>query len=85
VTDTPQHIKDLQLKLWLEKPPGERLYQTIIDIEDMRNVYRDIKKRLGYPLKDLDPVGEYLREQEEKGNTKDLAIFSSQSVKSSKS
>lgn len=65
MTDTPQHIKDLQLKLWLEKSPGERLYQTMIDIEDMRNVYRDIKKRLGYPLEDLDPVGEYLRKLNE--------------------
>ena len=24
MTDTPKHIKDLQLKLWLAKTPGER-------------------------------------------------------------
>lgn len=27
--DTPEHIKDLQLKLWLSKPPEERLLQFI--------------------------------------------------------
>jgi hypothetical protein len=29
VIDTPEHIKDLQLKLWLSKPPEERLLQFI--------------------------------------------------------
>jgi hypothetical protein len=29
--DTPQHIKDLQLKIWLSKPPMERLRQFLID------------------------------------------------------
>ena len=27
--DTPQHIKELQLKLWLSKSPMERLKQTL--------------------------------------------------------
>jgi len=44
MTDTPQHIKDLQLQLWLSKSPGERLYQAINDIEAMRNALRDAKK-----------------------------------------
>jgi hypothetical protein len=29
MTDTPQHIKDLQLKIWLSKSPMERLKQTL--------------------------------------------------------
>ena len=29
MTDTPQHIKDLQLKLWLSQSPMERLKQTL--------------------------------------------------------
>jgi hypothetical protein len=29
MTDTPQHIKELQLKLWLSKSPMERLKQTL--------------------------------------------------------
>jgi hypothetical protein len=31
MTDTPQHIKDLQLKIWLSKSPMERLRQTLED------------------------------------------------------
>ena len=68
MTDTPQHIRDIQLKLWLEKPPGERLYQAIIDIDAMRNALRDAKKKLGLPLGDLDPVGEYLKQKLKKQN-----------------
>ncbi len=66
MTDTPQHILDLQLKLWLEKTPGERLYQAISDIEVMRKVLRDAKINLGLPLDELDPVGEYLKKKEER-------------------
>jgi len=29
LNDTPEHIKELQLKLWLSKPPEERLLQFI--------------------------------------------------------
>ncbi|HEY6505126.1 MAG TPA: hypothetical protein VIZ28_14215 [Chitinophagaceae bacterium] len=72
MTDTPQHIKDIHLKLWLAKTPGERLYQAIKDIEDMRHALRDAKKKLGLPLGDLDPVGEYLkRKQDLWGKTND--------------
>lgn len=31
MTDTPQHIKELQLKIWLSKSPMERLRQTLED------------------------------------------------------
>lgn len=29
MTDTPHHIKELQLKIWLSKSPGERLRLTL--------------------------------------------------------
>jgi hypothetical protein len=29
MTDTPQHIKELQLNIWLSKSPGERLRLTL--------------------------------------------------------
>jgi len=29
LNDTPEHIKELQLKLWLSKPPEERHLQFI--------------------------------------------------------
>ena len=64
MTDTPHHIRDIHLKLWLEKSPGERLYQAIKDIDDMRKALRDVKRRLGLPLGDLDPVGEYLKKKQ---------------------
>lgn len=56
MTDTPQHIKEIQLKLWLEKPPGEKLYQAIKDIDDMRNALRETKQKMGWSLGDLDPM-----------------------------
>ena len=31
MNDTPQHIKELQLKIWLSKSPGERLRQFMED------------------------------------------------------
>jgi hypothetical protein len=33
MTDTPQNIKAIQLKIWLSKPPMERLRQMMIDNE----------------------------------------------------
>ena len=35
MTDTPQYIKDLQLKIRLSKTPVERLYQSMKDNEDL--------------------------------------------------
>ncbi|MEI9946232.1 MAG: hypothetical protein WDN26_18670 [Chitinophagaceae bacterium] len=64
MTDTPQHIKDIHLDLWLSKSPGERLYQAVNDIQAMRDVLRDAKMKLGLPLGDLDPVGQYLQKKE---------------------
>jgi len=31
MNDTPQHIKDLQLKIWLSKSPMERLMRMMED------------------------------------------------------
>lgn len=31
MNDTPQYIKDLQLKIWLSKTPGDRLKQFMED------------------------------------------------------
>jgi len=44
--DTPQHIKDLQLKIWLSKPPGERLLQAEKDKEAMFVFWREARKQL---------------------------------------
>jgi len=43
MTDTPQHIKDLQLKIWLSKTPAERLRQLMIDNDEIFNFWAVIK------------------------------------------
>jgi len=47
MTDTPRHIRDLQLKLWLAKEPGERLLQFLLDNENFLIGIREAKKELG--------------------------------------
>ncbi len=44
--DTPQHIKDLQLKIWLSKPPKERLRQFLIDNEKFYCLIDHAKKSM---------------------------------------
>ncbi len=71
MTDTPKHIADMQLKLWLQRTPGDRLYQSIIDIETMRNALRDYKIRNGLSLGDLDPVGDFLKKKQVQNEKKE--------------
>ena len=47
MTDTPQHIKDLQLKLWLAKTSEERLTQFLKDNDEMYRFILEAKKSLG--------------------------------------
>lgn len=44
--DTPQHIKDLQLKIWLSKSPMERLRQCIVDSEQFYKMIDHAKEGL---------------------------------------
>jgi hypothetical protein len=46
MTDTPQHIQDLQLKLWLQKSPGERLLQGLKNNEAVFLLFRSARERL---------------------------------------
>lgn len=43
MTDTPKHIYDLQLKLWLNKTPGERLYQSMRENEALLKFFKEVK------------------------------------------
>jgi hypothetical protein len=54
MTDTPKHIQDLQLKMWLSKSPGERLYQAIMDNDIMLKGLIEAKKNLGISFGELD-------------------------------
>ncbi len=42
--DTPEHIKKLQLKIWLQKTPGERLRQFLLDNEALFIAWQKIKE-----------------------------------------
>ncbi len=44
--DTPQHIKNLQLKIWLSKSPGERLLQLLKDNEELYLFWKKGKEAL---------------------------------------
>lgn len=46
MTDTPQHIQDLQLKIWLSKSPGERLLQAIKNNQEMFLFAKEGKKAM---------------------------------------
>ena len=46
MNDTPEHIKQLQLKIWLAKSPGERLKQFLIDNDQFFKFLELAKKSL---------------------------------------
>jgi len=57
MTDTPPHIKKLQLQIWLSKPPMERLKQFLLDNEALYlfwNNAKDKKKEAEENLKKID-------------------------------
>jgi hypothetical protein len=46
MTDTPQHVKELQRKIWLSKSPGERLYQAIKTNGELFLFFKEGKKQM---------------------------------------
>lgn len=44
MNDTPLHIKQVQLKIWLSKTPGERLLQFITDNDKIFQALKVLKK-----------------------------------------
>lgn len=45
MTDTPQAVKDLQLKIWLSKSPGERLHILMRDNEEIFKLWGILKEQ----------------------------------------
>ena len=68
MTDTPRHIIELQLRLWMSKTPEERLYQFLSDNHEMYQALREFKIKNRLPLDGLDPMTEVLKGK--KSNTK---------------
>ncbi len=56
MTDTPEHIKKLQLKIWLGKTPAERLKQFLQDNEDLYKLWDSSKKQQPFSGKKSNPV-----------------------------
>lgn len=46
MTDTPTKIKDLQLKIWLSKPPMERLRQFLLDNDALYKFWEATKPKV---------------------------------------
>ena len=46
MTDTPEYIKELQLKLWLSKSPEERLLQFVRENDAWWEAIKEAKKNL---------------------------------------
>ena len=44
--DTPEHVKKIQLQIWLSKTPEERLLQAIKDNEAMFAFWKQAKAEL---------------------------------------
>ena len=56
MTDTPDHIKKIQLEIWLAKTPEERLTQFLKDNDEMFKAIIQAKKDLGI---EYNPLEEY--------------------------
>lgn len=46
MNDTPQHIQDLQLELWLQKSPGERLLQGLKNNEAIFLLFKSAREEM---------------------------------------
>jgi hypothetical protein len=49
MSDTPLNIKELQLKIWLSKPPMERLKQMLEDNAALFQFWKEMKKTMPKP------------------------------------
>ncbi len=46
MTDTPKHVQEIQLKIWLDKTPGERLFQFLTDNDVMYKAILKAKEEI---------------------------------------
>ncbi|OQP57632.1 hypothetical protein A3860_08350 [Niastella vici] len=52
MNDTPQHIKEIQLKIWLSKSPGERLKQFMEDNASLFQFWNAAQKKVDHKAPD---------------------------------
>ncbi len=48
MTDTPDHIKKIQLEIWLSKTPAARIKQFLDDNEMLYRFWDNAKKEKGF-------------------------------------
>ena len=53
MTDTPKHVQEIQLKIWLDKTPGERLFQFLTDNDAMYKAILKAKEDIKNNLPEL--------------------------------
>lgn len=46
MTDTPKHVQQIQLDLWLAKSPGERLLQFLHDNDALYKAILEAKQQI---------------------------------------
>jgi hypothetical protein len=46
MNDTPDHIKQIQHRIWMQKPPMERLKQFLMDNDDFFRVTNSLKNQI---------------------------------------
>ena len=46
MTDTPKHVQEIQLKIWLDITPGERLFQFLTDNDVMYKAILKAKEEI---------------------------------------
>ena len=53
MSDTPEHVKKIQLEIWLAKSPAERLYQAIQDNEALFTFWKQARLELSVGKKKI--------------------------------
>jgi hypothetical protein len=44
--DTPEHIKQIQLDIWMSKTMSERLERTILDNDALFKLWQEMRKQI---------------------------------------
>lgn len=52
MNDTPDHVKKIQLELWLAKPPEERIRLTLQMNDELYGLWNEVKKNMAVSKQD---------------------------------
>ena len=63
--DTPEHVKKIQLELWLAKTPGERILQYLKDNEELYKMWDAVKAQQQQKGDEKEAEGEWPGKEQE--------------------